>query len=336
MDSLTQALLGAATFGIVKHKDIGKKSLLIGAIAGTIPDLDVFFAPFYSEISFLSVHRGISHSIILAVSLSLLLGIIFHKIYKKSQTMSSWILAFFLAIMTHSLLDWCTTYGTKLLNPFSDHLFSTNNIHVFEPIYTLILLIGMLMVLVKKTNIDKAQKTIRISLLLSTLYLSWTFVSKSVASHQFIAALKRQNIAYEKIMVSPTPLNTVLWYGMAKTKEGYYIATYSLLDTRKDIVFYYEESANEILDNIAQNQAIHSYLQYTQDFPLIKKDDMGNVKIYSIKYGAVTYLGKPEFAYPLCFNEHELRDDKMYIEHTKKQMGPAKSYKKLFKRIKGI
>ena len=101
-------------------------------------------------------------------------------------------------------------------------------------------------------------------------------------------------------------------------------------------MFYYEESANEILDNIAQNQAIHSYLQYTQDFPLIKKDEMGNVKIYSIKYGAVTYLGKPEFAYPLCFNEHELSEDKMYIEHAKKQMGPAKSYTELFKRIKGI
>ena len=39
MDSLSQALLGAATFAIVKDKYIGKKSLIIGAIAGSLPDL---------------------------------------------------------------------------------------------------------------------------------------------------------------------------------------------------------------------------------------------------------------------------------------------------------
>ena len=58
MDSLSQALLGATTFALVKDKEIGKKSLLIGAIAGTIPDLDVFLSPFFNEVAFLSVHRS--------------------------------------------------------------------------------------------------------------------------------------------------------------------------------------------------------------------------------------------------------------------------------------
>ena len=146
MDSLTQGLLGATTFAIIKDKDIGKKSLLIGAIAGTIPDLDVFLSPFFNDIEFLTIHRSVSHSIGLAILLSLLFGEIFYRIYKRKHSRKNWNLAFLLAIFTHSLLDWFTTYGTKLISPFNDHLFSLNSIHVFEPIYTSILLGGILLI----------------------------------------------------------------------------------------------------------------------------------------------------------------------------------------------
>jgi len=81
MDSLTQALLGASTFALVKNKDIGKKSLLIGAVAVTLPDLDVLLSPFFNEVAFISVHRSVSHSLFLAIVLSFLFGYIFYKKY---------------------------------------------------------------------------------------------------------------------------------------------------------------------------------------------------------------------------------------------------------------
>lgn len=232
MDSLTQGLLGAATFAVVKDKEIGKKSLLIGAVAGTIPDLDVLLAPFFNDVEFLTVHRSVSHSIIFAILLSLILGAIFHRIYKKKQSQSKWMFAFFLAIMTHSLLDCCTTYGTKLLSPFNNHLFSTNNIHVLEPVYTAILLIGVLVLSFKNQSQIGRQKIINLTLIISTAYLSWTFVSKGIANNHFVRELKKQHIEYEKFIVSPTPLNCILWHGIAKTSSGYFIGTYSLFDKR--------------------------------------------------------------------------------------------------------
>ena len=42
MDSLTQIVLGAAVGEAVLGKKIGSRAMLWGAIAGTIPDLDVF------------------------------------------------------------------------------------------------------------------------------------------------------------------------------------------------------------------------------------------------------------------------------------------------------
>ena len=41
MDSLTQIVLGAAVGEAVLGKKVGNKAMLYGAIAGTIPDLDV-------------------------------------------------------------------------------------------------------------------------------------------------------------------------------------------------------------------------------------------------------------------------------------------------------
>ena len=42
MDSITQIVLGAAVGEVVAGKKMGGKAALWGAIAGTIPDLDVF------------------------------------------------------------------------------------------------------------------------------------------------------------------------------------------------------------------------------------------------------------------------------------------------------
>lgn len=336
MDSLTQGLLGATTFALVKDKEIGNKSLLIGAIAGTIPDLDVFLAPLFNDVAFLTVHRSVSHSIVLAVILSVLLGGIFHRIYKKKQSQPKWILAFFLAIMTHSLLDWCTTYGTKLFSPFSSHLFSTNNIHVLEPIYTSILLIGVLVLLIRNQSKTGRQRIINLTLLISIFYLSWTFISKGIANKHFVSELKKQHIEYEKLIVSPTPLNSILWHGIAKTSSGYYIGSYSLFDKRETIEFNFEESSHAIIETANENRLVNYYLEYTQDFPLVKADKNGNIEIYAIKYGPINYFGKPEFVYPLSFNLNELKDASIKIDYSGKQRGPVKNYRNLFNRIKGL
>jgi uncharacterized membrane protein len=48
MDSITQATLGAAVGQAVLGKKIGNKAAILGAIGGTIPDLDVVQVPFGS------------------------------------------------------------------------------------------------------------------------------------------------------------------------------------------------------------------------------------------------------------------------------------------------
>ncbi|HLT51960.1 MAG TPA: metal-dependent hydrolase, partial [Arenibacter sp.] len=62
MDSLTQIVLGAAVGEAVLGKKVGNKAMLYGAIAGTIPDLDILSSYFTDTLTAIEWHRGFSHS----------------------------------------------------------------------------------------------------------------------------------------------------------------------------------------------------------------------------------------------------------------------------------
>lgn len=65
MDSLTQIVLGAAVGEAVLGKKVGNKAMFYGAIAGTIPDLDVYVGKLFDTVTALEIHRGFTHSVFL-------------------------------------------------------------------------------------------------------------------------------------------------------------------------------------------------------------------------------------------------------------------------------
>lgn len=74
MDSLTQMVLGAAVGELVLGRKVGNKAILWGAIAGTIPDLDVLSKLFFDDLRANEVHRGPTHSVFLNLVLAPLFG----------------------------------------------------------------------------------------------------------------------------------------------------------------------------------------------------------------------------------------------------------------------
>ena len=82
MDSLSQFTLGAAMGELTLGKKIGNKAILWGGIAGTIPDLDIFFMPLIADEAVkIGFHRGFSHSFLFAIILSPILAWIARKIH---------------------------------------------------------------------------------------------------------------------------------------------------------------------------------------------------------------------------------------------------------------
>lgn len=143
MDSLTQITLGAAVGEAVAGRRIGNRAMLWGAIAGTIPDLDVFIGNiFMNELNALAFHRGITHSLAFAVVFPLFLVFLVHKIYDsgyyqklhhKRITFAAGIilmvgmtviLILFPYLIAGKLSLWTIIIGLLLLTLFSYRLYS--------------------------------------------------------------------------------------------------------------------------------------------------------------------------------------------------------------------
>lgn len=92
MDSLTQIVLGAAVGEVVLGKKIGNKAMLWGAIAGTIPDLDVYQSLLYDSLKANELHRGISHSLLFSLLMAPLLAWL-------ARTKEKWSLVGFITII---------------------------------------------------------------------------------------------------------------------------------------------------------------------------------------------------------------------------------------------
>lgn len=81
MDSLSQIVLGAAVGEAVLGRRVGNRAMIWGAVAGTIPDMDVLGQYFLSELDNLAFHRGISHSLVFCVVGALFFGWVTDRLY---------------------------------------------------------------------------------------------------------------------------------------------------------------------------------------------------------------------------------------------------------------
>ncbi|MFZ1751054.1 MAG: metal-dependent hydrolase [Saprospiraceae bacterium] len=82
MDSLSQIVLGAAVGEAILGKKVGNRAMVWGAIAGTIPDLDVLANAFMTPIDALAFHRGATHSFLFCIIGALVLGWAVHGLYR--------------------------------------------------------------------------------------------------------------------------------------------------------------------------------------------------------------------------------------------------------------
>ena len=238
MDSLTQIVLGAACGEAALGKKIGNKALLIGALAGTIPDLDVFVGRmiYNNEIDIMAFHRGFMHSFLFAVMGAFIFGWLFYKIYDRGKRKNvtykkDWYWLFLFAFITHSMLDCFTPYGTQLFSPFSNYRVAFNNIAVADPAYTLPFLISLIVLMFFKRNTSQRKFWLKTGVGISTCYLICTLINKAYITSVFSKSLKENNIAFLRFQTQPTILNNILWYGIAETEDEYFVSFYSLFDS---------------------------------------------------------------------------------------------------------
>ena len=269
MDSLTQVVLGAAVGEAVLGKKVGNRAMLWGAIAGTIPDLDVAARFLTDTITATEMHRGFSHSILFSVIMAPILGWLVHQIKKRDDVgRQGWAKLFFCGLFTHPLLDAFTTWGTQLFWPF-DWRLAFNNIFVIDPLYTLPFLICLIIAAFMKKGTLSRKRINNLGIYLSTGYLVVTLFLKWAAHTKITEALEEQQITYSKVSTRPAPMNTILWNANVDAGDHYLIGDYSFFDS-KPVSFTAYSKKREISKELASRDEVQRLINISEGWYILE------------------------------------------------------------------
>ncbi len=331
MDSLTQIVLGAAVGEVVLGKKVGNKAMLYGAIAGTIPDFDVFAAYFTDTVSALAIHRGFTHSIVFSVLFAPIFGWIVSR-YETYKNFKNWSWLFFWSFVTHPILDAHTTWGTQLFWPFDLRL-AFKNIFVIDPLYTLPFLVFLILAMRQKRTSEKRRFYNNMGLIISTSYLALTLVLKGISYTKFEAALATQNITYLHIDTRPSPLNTILWSANVQTEESYLLGNYSFFDTQP-IDFDSYPKNHELLGSLVEDESVKRMITITEGWYTINKKD-NTLYFNDLRFGLLSITPKSDnfvFKYRL---DVDTSGKVVFTEEPKNNRDGKKLLSELWQRLKG-
>lgn len=239
MDSLTQLALGAGVAAAALGPRIGpRKAVLVGAVLGTAPDLDVF-VPLGDPVSDFVLHRGPTHSLIVQALVTPLFAEPLIRLFDglRGQRLRTY-LAVYLCFVTHALIDAITIYGTRILWPVIPDPFAVGSIFIIDPLYTLPLLVILVWALALKAWTPRFARATTVALVLSTAYLGWTMVGQQIAHARGAAALTKFGVEPERVIASPTPFNTLYWRVLAVERDRYVNLYLSLLGGDDAITAY--------------------------------------------------------------------------------------------------
>lgn len=286
MDSLSQIALGAAVgVAVMGRKTALWKAALMGAVVGTLPDLDVLI-DHGDPIRDMTLHRTESHALFYLTLVAPLFAWITAKLAREMHLFKYWWLAVWLVLVTHPLLDTMTIYGTQLALPFSDYPFGVGSVFVIDPLYTLPLLIGTGIALARKQLAGLRWNTM--GLVISSVYLVWGLAMQFYVGTLADKSLAAQGISVQQRLVTAAPFNSLLWRVVAITPEGYAEGFYSLLDNDTGIRFVEYPRGQEIYQVVRSNWEVNRIAWFSHGYFKMEQQN-GVISIADLRMGVEPY-----------------------------------------------
>jgi inner membrane protein len=271
MDSLSQMALGAAVgVAVMGRRTALWKAATWGAVAGTLPDLDVLI-DHGDPILNMVLHRAETHAPFWLTLFSLPMAAAVARLHGEWHQWRRWWLAIWLALVTHPLLDAITVYGTQLLLPFSDRPLGVGSIFIIDPLYTLPLLVGVVWALGSGGS-RRGLLANTAGLVLSTAYLGWGVLAQQHVETLARESLAAQGIRAERLLVVPTAFNSVLWRVVAVADGRYHEGFRSLLDEGRQMHFDRFDQGAPLARELAGIDGVQRIRAFSQGFYKLHED----------------------------------------------------------------
>lgn len=221
MDTLTHAIsgavLGRATTGIDGSSLRARRRLGVGFLAAAFPDVDFMLRLLVDPITFLNLHRGVTHSLILLPLWSLLLAWVFSRTFRGAPP-GEYIALVAMGIAIHIAADVITSYGTMIFAPLSDYKAAIPTTFIIDPWFTTILLAGFAGSWIWRAS--------RIPAALSLFVLAGYVGFQGYLLHTTIELgrlyARNQNLNRTRVAALPQPLSPFNWRIIVEEEEDTY------------------------------------------------------------------------------------------------------------------
>jgi len=340
MDSITQAVLGAAVADWLLGKKIGRKASLWGIFLGTLPDLDVAARPWLTNIEYLQWHRGWSHGVVSIFFGSLLTALLLKGIHRSKFSLSRAYAATLLIWFTHVLIDVCTVYGTGILEPFSQHWWELNLVFIIDPAFSLPLLAATILALLFSADRKWRCLFTKTALLLSTLYLLTSMFIKGRIDERFVGSLDSSDVRIEAWSSSPMPFNIFLWRGLVKTSRqgeaGFLIGYASIFDDEQHVNWRWVPQGEFKMSQFRSQDAVKAIDWFSKGFWIVRRESEGlvlsDLRFGELSAGREDWLDSPR---PWIFNWVILEEGADFRSLPPKLPEDSELWSDLYRRVWG-
>jgi inner membrane protein len=284
MDSVSHIVIGAAIGETLLGKKIGRWGMLLGAIAKSAPDFDLFYTGLNDPRAYICDHRAYTHSLFIEALYAIPIAWLLVKLFKQKVSFQRMLLFMLACLWGHSLLDWCTNFGTQLLLPFTNENYSLNTLAIVDLLFTLPMLTIVLIAVFHKKNAARRNKLAHITLIYCFVYLGLTFFNKSRAEKIAEESIAENNIPATAHVTNPTMLNNILWYSVASNDSTIFVGEFSLLHSENPITWH-SYQRNQDLMNECKSKKDVAVLRWFSDPYTIAQTNGDTLNVYAVKFG---------------------------------------------------
>lgn len=271
MDSLTHIVLGACIGEVIVGKKIGRRALLLGAIAQSVPDIDFVASFFLSPTKDLIAHRGFTHSFLFAALITPVLAWLADRWRRPHDVaFSTWLWLFSIEIFVHLLLDGANMYGTGYLEPFSHARFSYHALFVADILFSIVPAIACIG-LVGFKSFSRRRRWALVAITWCTLYLGVGVANRFAVEKNVVAIANQQHIGFTRKLITPTPLNNLLWYVVLEDSTGYHIGYRSIFDRAPRMDFHYFPRNDSLLVPVKDDKDLADLIRFSQGYYTVNK-----------------------------------------------------------------
>lgn len=239
MDTITHALSGMllarATSAKSEKSEYSdsqtlslKARLWAGFFAAAFPDSDIV-ASFFGAMTYLDMHRGITHSVILLPLWAFVLAFLFAKISRNYYHWKAFYFTAFSGIALHIAGDVITAYGTMMLAPLSTMKFAWPVTFIIDFYFSGIILLSIILFIYFK---NEGRKIAIFGLVILFIYVMF----QALLNHQ-ATAIAQQYVEENKltdytVSAMPQPLSPFHWKVVIKSNEKYSITYMNLIGNK--------------------------------------------------------------------------------------------------------